>query len=52
MKGFLLTVLKTLRSICSLTVIMERCIQWLYVFSGLDSFFPFLSCEWRWKNHL
>lgn len=32
---------KSLRSICSLTVIMERLIQWLYVFSGLDFFFPF-----------
>lgn len=40
MKGFLLTVSESLWSICSLTVIMERLIQWLHVFSGLDFFFP------------
>lgn len=46
MKGFLLTVSESLWSICSLTVIMERLIQWLHVFSGLDFFSPF-SVLWE-----
>lgn len=52
MKGFLLTVSESLRSVCSLTVIIERLIQWLHVFSGLEVFSPFLSCERRWKKNL
>lgn len=41
MKGFLLTVSESLRSVCSLIVIIERLIQWLHVFIGLEVFFPF-----------
>lgn len=43
------TLSKSLQSICLLTVITERLIQWLHVFR---IFFPFPSCEWRWKKNL